>query len=159
MVAVAYCPVSLVEFFCLFIYFLFFLSFKSLIGWSLKGLKGSFPFSTTGHVLGGNPVVKFVNTFLKICRLPPYLNRIKMVLIPKSIILKLFRNFWPTHPLEIYKVLSKLLGNRFKYFLDDIIHPCQSWFVLEGRATELLVRKWSIWLRISKGHIYRNFIL
>ena len=138
-VDMAYCPVSLVDFFVFFI-------FKSLTGWSLKGLKGYFPFSTTAHVLGGDPVVKFVNTFFKICRLPPYLNRIKMVLIPKSMTLKLLRNFWPTILCNaLYKVLSKLLGNRFKYFLHDIIHPWQSWFVPEGRATELLVRKWSIW--------------
>lgn len=58
------------------------------------------------------------------------LNRTNVVLLPKSSHPQSFKDPRPISLSNVsYKILSKILCNRLKSVLDDVIHPCQSAFL------------------------------
>jgi hypothetical protein len=74
-------------------------------------------------------VIKGVNKFFKSGHMPPAVNEMTIVLIPKKDEPEFLKDF---HPISlcnvIYKMVSKCLVNRLRPLLEDIIEPTQSAF-------------------------------
>ena len=78
----------------------------------------------------GNEVIEAMLDFLHIGHMVPDINYTHIVLIPKVKKVKKMANFRPISLCNvIYKIISKVLANRLKLILPQIISPTQSVFV------------------------------
>ena len=81
------------------------------------------------HVVGDN-VVTAVLDYLNSGSMIPSINHTNIVLIPKVKTLEKMFDFRPISLYNvIYKIISKVLANRLKQILPDIISPTKSAFV------------------------------
>ena len=88
------------------------------------------------HVVGDD-VVTVVLEFLNDGIMLPALNHTNIVLIPKVKSPEKMSEFKPNSLCNIiYKIISKVLANRLKQVLPDIISPIQSAFVLGRLITD-----------------------
>jgi len=75
------------------------------------------------HVVGDN-VVTAVLDYLNSGIMSPSINHTNIVLIPKAKTPEKMSDFWPISLCNvIYKIISKVLANRLKQILSDIISP------------------------------------
>jgi hypothetical protein len=75
-------------------------------------------------------VTRGVQSFFRIGKMPPGINDMAIMLIPKVDKLELLKDFHLTSLCNvIYKVVSKCMVNRLRPLLDDIIAPTQSAFI------------------------------
>ena len=82
------------------------------------------------HVVGNNVVLAVLN-FLNNGNMLPDINHTNIVLIPKVKNPERMSEFRPISLCNvIYKIISKVLANRLKQVLPQIISPTQSAFVL-----------------------------
>lgn len=82
----------------------------------------------------GIEVVTFCQSFLNFGQLPPSINESHIVLIPKTKHPDLMSNFRPIALCNvIYRILAKVLANKFRGLLDFIICDAQSAFI-PGRS-------------------------
>ena len=91
------------------------------------------------HIVGNdvvNPVLEFLNNGIML----PNLNHTNIVLIPKVKNLEKMSEYRPISLCNVvYKIISKVLANRLKQVLPDIISPTQSAFVLGRFITDNVI--------------------
>ena len=134
--------------------------------WSLKAFKA--PGSDGLHarffqrfwVIVGDSVRKEVKNIFRERKIPDYFNSTSIVLIPKVQGPKSIGSYCPINLCNsVYKIISKVLVERIRPFLDKIISPCQATFVSRRRGVDnaIIVKrssiqsvkqeeKWDIWL-------------
>jgi hypothetical protein len=75
-------------------------------------------------------IIRSVKQFFTSGRMPPRVNEIAIVLIPKIEKTVLLEDYMPTSLCDIiYKMVSKCLVNLLRPLLEDIISPTQSAFI------------------------------
>ena len=98
--------------------------------WALKpfkapgpdGLHASF-FQRFWLIVGDSVKAEVRKTFLD-CKIPEYLNRTNVVLIPKMAGLKSLGNYRPVNLCNIvYKIVTKILVARIRPHLDKLVSP------------------------------------
>lgn len=78
----------------------------------------------------GEDVTKAVQNFFLDCRMHRAVNHTFLALIPKRAATNRVEQFRPISLCNvIYKVITKILTNRLKPLLDDLIHPSQAAFI------------------------------
>ena len=88
-----------------------------------------------------NVVLDFLNNGVML----PYLNHTDIVLIPKVKNPEKMSEFRPISLYNvIYKVISKVLANRLKQVLPDIISPTQSAFVPGRLITDKVIMAYEV---------------
>ena len=134
--------------------------------WSLKAFKA--PGSDGLHarffqrfwVIVGDSIRKEVKNIFRERKIPDYLNSTSIVLIPKVQGPKSIGGYRPISLCNsVYKIISKVLVERIRPFLDKIISPCQATFVSERKGVDIAIivkrssiqsikqeEKWDIWL-------------
>jgi hypothetical protein len=84
--------------------------------------------------------------------MPPRVNGISIVLIPKIKIPMSLRDYIPISLCNvIYKVVSKCLVNRLRPLLQDIISPTQSTFILGRMITDNAIFAFECIHALQKG--------
>lgn len=104
--------------------------------WALKAFKALGPdglhagfFQRIWLTMGDSVKVEVKKAFTE-CRIPEYLNRTNLVLIPKIARPESLGNYRPIILCNtMYKILTKILVARIKPHLDDLVSPLQSAFV------------------------------
>lgn len=129
-------------------------SMKALKAPGIGGLHALF-YQTQWHVVGKS-VCSLIKGIFNGNEIPKELNKTLIVLVPKSdnpISLKLFRpiSLCPV----IYKTITKLLANRLKSILPDLIGPTQTSFIRGRHITENIVVAQEVihLMRRKKGRI------
>ncbi|KAH9752901.1 putative ribonuclease H protein [Citrus sinensis] len=129
-------------------------SMKALKAPGIGGLHALF-YQTQWHVVGKS-VCSLIKGIFNGNEIPKELNKTLIVLVPKSdnpISLKLFRpiSLCPV----IYKTITKLLANRLKSILPDLIGPTQTSFIPGRHITENIVVAQEVihLMRRKKGRI------
>ena len=129
-------------------------SMKALKALGIDGLHALF-YQTQWHVVGKS-VCSLIKGIFNGNEIPKELNKTLIVLVPKSdnpISRKLFRpiSLCPV----IYKTITKLLANRLKSILPDLIGPTQTSFIPGRHITENIVVAQEVFhsMRRKKGRI------
>lgn len=93
----------------------------------------------------GQAVTKVVLSSFKSGTLPPILNHSFITLISKKKRPKFVTDFWPISLSNVlYKLVAKVLANRLKGILHQIISPTQSAFVLGRRISNNVLATFEI---------------
>lgn len=106
-------------------------TFKSMANNKSPGPDGFPPeFFIKAWPIIGNEVSKAVLYFFSSMKMPRIINSTALALIPKQEHPSRITQFWPISCCNVlYKCIAKMLANRLKLVLPDIISPCQSAFV------------------------------
>ena len=115
----------------------------SIAVWSLKAFKAPGPdglhagfFQRFWHIVGGS-VKDEVKKVFRDRKIPEYLNKTNIVLIPKKQGPESISNFRPISLCNsVYKIISKILVGRLRPFLDQLVSPCQTAFVPGRRGVD-----------------------
>lgn len=85
----------------------------------------------------GDSVKKLYHNIFKNQKIPPEINKTFLCLIPKFHDANNIKNFRPIGLCNtIYKIITKILANRIKPFLDQLISPYQASFMKNRRASD-----------------------
>ena len=111
--------------------------------WSLKAFKAPGPdklyagfFQRFWHLVGGSVREEVKNVFRE-RKVPDYLNKTNIVLIPKNQGLESISNFRPISLCNsVYKIVSKIIVSRIRPLLDQLISPTQAAFVPGRRGVD-----------------------
>ena len=107
-------------------------AFKALCS---NGLHASF-FQRFWLIVGDSVKVEVRKTFLD-CKIPEYLNRTNVLLIPKMAGPESLGNYRPISLCNtVYKIVTKILVVRIRPHLDKLVSPLQSAFVLRRRSAD-----------------------
>ena len=107
----------------------------------------------------GDSVVLAVLDFLNNGNMLPEINRTNIVLIPKVKNPERMSEFRPISLCNvIYKIISKVLANRLKQVLPQILSPTQSAFVPGRLITDLLVAYETLHTMHSKKKGEKGFL-
>ena len=111
--------------------------------WALKAFKAPGPdglhagFSQRFWFIVGNLVKAEVKKAFIECKIPDYLNRTNIVLIPKIAGLEKLGNYCPICLCNtVYKMVTKIIVARIRPYLDKLVFPLQSAFVLGRRSVD-----------------------
>lgn len=110
----------------------------------------------------GNSVVAFCNNIFKNHIIPDHINQTFLCLIPKVQSPTSMTQYRPISLCNtVYKIISKIISNRLKPFLEKLIHPSQSAFVPNRRAIDnaLIVQEILNYFRTSKARKHSNILL
>ena len=104
--------------------------------WALKAFKAPGPnglharFIQRFWLTMGDLVKTEVKKAFKECKIPEYLNRTNVVLIPKIAGPEILGNYRPISFCNtVYKTITKILVARIRPYLDKLVSPLQSAFV------------------------------
>ena len=111
--------------------------------WALKAFKALCPnglhasfFQRFWLIVGDSVKVEVRKTFLD-CKIPEYLNRTNVLLIPKMASPESLGNYRPISLCNtVYKIVTKILVVRIRPHLDKLVSPLQSAFVLRRRSAD-----------------------
>ncbi|XP_030964492.1 uncharacterized protein LOC115985719 [Quercus lobata] len=85
----------------------------------------------------GDSIKKEVKQIFNVNKVPEYLNRTNIVLIPKIVNLETLGNYCPISLCNtVYKIVSKIIVARLRPHLDKLISPLQSAFVPRRRSVD-----------------------
>ena len=111
--------------------------------WVLKAFKAPGPdglhasFFQRFWLIVGDLVKTEVRKVFLDCKIPEYLNRTNVVLIPKMAGLKSLENYRPINLCNtVYKIVAKILVAKIRPHLDKLVSPLQSAFVLGRRSVD-----------------------
>jgi len=111
--------------------------------WALKTFKAPSPdglhtgFFPRFWLIVGDSVKEEVRKVFTDCKMPEYLNRTNVVLIPKMAGPKSLGNYRPISLCNIvYKIVTKILVARIRSFLDKLVSPLQSAFMPGRRSVD-----------------------
>ena len=111
--------------------------------WSLKAFKASGPngmhpsFFQRFWLVVGRLVSEEVHSIFREKKVPEYLNRTNIVLIPKTQGPESIDSYCPISLYNsVYKIVSKILVGRIRPLLDQLISPCQVAFVPGRRGVD-----------------------
>lgn len=91
------------------------------------------------HIVGKS-VRTLCHSVFKNHYIPPDINVTYLCLIPKNPNANFLRNFRPIGLCNtIYKIITKIIANRIKPFLDKLIIPYQSSFMKNRRASDNVI--------------------
>ena len=114
--------------------------------WSMKLYKSSGPdglhtgFYQRFWLIVGDSVIKEVMKVFLDRKVPDYLNKTLIVLIPKVQGPESIGNYRPISLCNsIYKIISKVIVNRLRPLLDNIVSPFQSAFIPGRRGTDNVI--------------------
>ena len=112
-------------------------------------------FQTNWHVMGQS-IIQTIQDIFEQLRIPPTWGHTNLVLIPKVAHLETITQFRPISLCNtLYKLVSRILVQRLKPYMAEIINPCQAGFVLGRRTSDniILVQEVIRTLRYRKGRI------
>ena len=111
--------------------------------WALKAFKAPGPdglhagFFQRFWLIVGDSVKEEVQKVFTDYKMPKYLNRTNMVLIPKMASLESLGNYRPVSLYNtVYKIVTKFLVARIRPFLDKLVSPLQYAFVPGKRSVD-----------------------
>ena len=114
--------------------------------WSMKPYKSPGPdglhtgFYQRFWLIVGDSVIKEVMKVFLDRKVPDYLNKTLIVLIPKVQGPESIGNYRPISLCNsIYKIISKVIVNRLRPLLDNIVSPFQSAFISGRRGTDNVI--------------------
>src|SRR5262249_47639825 len=102
-------------------------------GMKTPGPDGFSGFFFQKHLQGVEPSIRaMVEDFFATSRLQPNLNKTNLILIPKTQHPTIVTQYRPISLCNFnYKIIAKVLANRLKTLLSDLIYPNQSAFIPE----------------------------
>ena len=130
--------------------------------WALKAFKAPGPnglharFIQRFWLTVGDLVKTEVKKAFKECKIPEYLNRTNVVLIPKIAGPESLGNYRPISLCNtVYKTITKILVARIRPYLDKLVSPLQSAFVLGRRCVDnaIVVQEIIHTLSMKKGRV------
>ena len=130
--------------------------------WALKAFKAPGPnglharFIQRFWLTMGDLVKTEVKKAFKECKIPEYLNRTNVVLIPKIAGPESLGNYSPISLCNtVYKTITKILVARIRPYLDKLVSPLQSAFVLGRRCVDnaIVVQEIIHTLSMKKGRV------
>ena len=130
--------------------------------WALKAFKAPGPnglharFIQRFWLTMGDLVKTEVKKAFKECKIPEYLNRTNVVLIPKIAGPESLGNYRPISFCNtVYKTITKILVARIRPYLDKLVSPLQSAFVLGRRCVDnaIVVQEIIHTLSMKKGRV------
>ena len=130
--------------------------------WSLKAFKAPGPdglhagFFHRFWLIVGNLVIDLVKKVFVERKVPEFLNRTQFVLIPKIQGLETLGNYRPISLCNtVYKVITKVIVARLRPYLDKLISPFQTAFVLgrKGMDNAIIVQEIVHTLSKKKGKV------
>ena len=130
--------------------------------WALKASKAPGPdglhagFFQSFWLTMGDSVKAEVKKAFRECKIPEYLNRTNVVLIPKIAGLESLGNYRPISLCNIvYKTVTKILVARIRPYLDKLVSPLQSAFVpgRKGVDNAIVVQEIIHTLSMKKGRV------
>ena len=130
--------------------------------WALKAFKAPGPnglharFIQRFWLTMGDLVKTEVKKAFKECKIPEYLNRTNVVLIPKIAGPEILGNYRPISFCNtVYKTITKILVARIRPYLDKLVSPLQSAFVLGRRCVDnaIVVQEIIHTLSMKKGRV------
>jgi hypothetical protein len=132
-------------------------AFKSFKPYKAPGPDGFHPvfFQKFWHIVGDS-TTKYLEDIFQKRTIPPKLNETLVCLIPKVGKPELIQQFRPIGLCNtIYKAITKVLVNRLKPYLSDVVHPLQASFVPGRKASDnvILVQEIIHSMSISRSKI------
>ena len=111
--------------------------------WALKAFKALSPnglhedfFQRFWLIVGDSVKDEVRKTFME-CKIPKYLNRTNVVLIPKKVGPESLGNYRPISLCNtVYKIVTKILVARNRPYLDKLVSPLQSTFMPGRRSVD-----------------------
>ena len=111
--------------------------------WALKAFKAPGPdgfhagFFQKFWLIMGDSIRKEVKKVFNESKVPEYLNKTNIVLIPKIIGLESLGNYWPISLCNtVYKIVTKIIVARLRLHIDKLVSPLQLAFFPGRRSVD-----------------------